>query len=872
MTKSKKPVEVDTILEILQTTDGRESDIPRANLVVEPVPVFSQTASDGVVTIIPTTENDVDRAGDHKSAPADSIRSIPLLPLRTEVPFPQTIMPLVVGRDKGIRLIDEILKADKVVGLVTQRDPTVEDPRANDLFRTLCIASILKMLKFPDGSTRIVAQGLERARLVELVASEPFLIARVEPFGDEMEPGVETDALVLSARQLFEQFANAGSQVSEELQIAAMNTPEAGPWCDLLGSGLNFSIEEKQELLSEPNVRRRLRRLNQLLNHQVEMQDLSSKIHNEVSGEMTRAQREQFLRQQIQAIRRELGDAEEEGSEIREFQERLEAEGLPEGADREARRELDRMAQMHPSTPEYHVIRTYLDTLLSMPWHKNSEDRLDLRRARQILDEDHYGLEKVKRRILEFLAVRKLKQDMRGPILCFVGPPGVGKTSLGKSIARTMDRKFIRISLGGVHDEAEVRGHRRTYIGAMPGRIIQGLRKLGTNNPVFMLDEIDKLGSDYRGDPAAALLEVLDPEQNSTFRDHYLDVEFDLSRVLFICTANVLSTVPHPLLDRMEVIELSGYSEEEKLAIAHKYLVPKQLAEHGLGAEAADFTDDGLSEVINYYTHEAGLRNLEREIAALCRKIAHNVAVGKKRKVTVHIKRVHALLGPQKFLREKREDTTSPGVATGLAWTPAGGDILQIESIRAPGKANLKLTGSLGDVMKESAHAALGYLQAHATPMNLPRVFFDESELHIHVPAGAISKDGPSAGVALTASLLSLALEKPLRHNLAMTGEITLTGRILPVGGIREKVLAARREGIHMVILPHQNEKDVAELTKEVRDDFTFVYVKHMDDVLPYLFHDEVNTAFKRTRAKIVRGKNASTAHSRKQPPAPPSA
>lgn len=793
-----------------------------------------------------------------------STRDLPLLPLRSDVPFPQIIMPLVVGREKGILLIDEVLKGDKHVGLVTQRDPNQDEPGPNDLYPTLCVASVLKMLKFPDGSTRIVVQGLQRARLLEITATAPYLVGRIEPFDDQIAEGVELEALVLTARRMFDKLVDSGAQISEELQVAAMNTHEAGPFADLLASGLNFETEEKQELLAEAAVRKRFMRLTSLLKHQVDMQDLSSKIQGEVSSELTRAQREQYLRQQLQAIRRELGEAEDELSEANDLYERLEAGNLPEAAAKEARRELERMAQMHPSSPEYHVIRTFLDTILSMPWHTSTEDRLDIRRAKKMLDEDHYNLVKIKQRILEYLSVRKLKKDMRGPILCFVGPPGVGKTSLGKSIARTMGRKFIRASLGGVHDEAEIRGHRRTYIGAMPGRIVQGLRKMGVNNPVFMLDEIDKLGSDYRGDPASALLEVLDPEQNNSFRDHYLDVEFDLSRVLFICTANILSTIPSALLDRMEVLELSGYSEEEKLAIAHTYLIPKQLEEHGLKRGDAKFTDEGVREITNSYAHEAGVRNLEREIASVCRKIARGHAEGNKRKVKVDAKKVHSLLGPPKYLRELRDETAIPGVANGLAWTPTGGQVLTIESIKTPGqKHNFKLTGSLGDVMKESAHAALGYLSAHAQSLGIERDFFDNYELHIHVPAGAISKDGPSAGIALTASMLSIALAKPLRAELAMTGEITLSGRVLPVGGIREKALAARREGLKTVILPHQNAKDIEELPKEVKDDVEFVFVKHMDEVIPRLFAEDLAAKPKRIRGKVVprRPADARTRH-----------
>lgn len=799
-------------------------------------------------------------------------KELPLLPLRRDVGFPGVVMPLIVGREKGVWLIDEVLKRDKLIGLVTQRNADVEEPGAGDLFPHLCVALVLKMLKFPDGSIRIVAQGLKRARLLGVSVTEPYLVGQIEPFDDEGADGLEIEALFLSIRQLFQKLIDAGGSVSDELQVAAMNTHSAAAYADLLASGLGFSVTEKQELLAEANVNRRLRRLAQLLKLHVDMQDLSSKIQGEVSGELSRAQREQFLRQQMDAIRRELGESDEELSEVGEFHKKIESLSLPDSVSKEARRELDRMAQMHPSTPEYHVIRTFLDTLLSMPWNVETTDRLDIRRAKKILDEDHYDLVKVKDRILEYLSVRKLKAEMRGPILCFVGPPGVGKTSLGKSIARTMGRKFVRISLGGVHDEAEIRGHRRTYIGAMPGRIIQGIRRLGTRNPVFMLDEVDKLASDYRGDPASALLEVLDPEQNHSFRDHYFDVEFDLSRVLFICTANNLSTIPSPLLDRMELIELAGYSEEEKLAIAHRYLVPKQLAEHGLTAKSAIFPDESIRRVIRGYTHEAGLRGLERELAAICRKIARAHAEGNRRRIKVDARRVEALLGPPKYLPVEPDTHRVIGTANGLAWTPVGGERLMIESIKAPGpKHSLKLTGSLGEVMKESAHAALGYLHAHADSLNIDPAFFEKYELHIHVPAGAIAKDGPSAGVAITASLLSLAKERALKGNIAMTGEITLTGRILPVGGIREKVLAARREGLKTVILPYLNEKDTQELPKEVKQDLTFIFVRHMDEVIPHVFAEKEPAVSRRrrTRAKVVRGREAISPRHRPTTPPP---
>lgn len=802
------------------------------------------------------------------STSVEQPRVLPILPLRTDVAFPGVIMPLMVGRDKGVLLVEDVFRGDKLLALATQTSADHEDPSINQLHKAVCVAQVLKILRFPDGSTRIVAQGLRRGVLGTLISAEPYLKANVLPMPEEHAPGeMVTSALLMAVRQQLQKLIEGGGAIPEELQVAALNTSEPHALADLLASGLPFSTKEKLQLLEEPVVRKRLKTLSKLLRRQVGMQTISSRIQGEATSELTRSQREQFLRQQLEAIRRELGD-EEETSDVQEFARRLSESKLPDSAAREARRELDRMAQMHPSSPEYHVIRSFLDTLLSMPWNIESEDRLDIKRARRILDDDHFDLDKIKQRILEFLSVRKLKQDMKGPILCFVGPPGVGKTSLGKSIARTMGRKFIRISLGGVHDEAEIRGHRRTYIGAMPGRIIQGIRRMGTRNPVFMLDEIDKIGSDYRGDPSSALLEVLDPEQNSTFRDHYFDVEFDLSRVLFICTANNTQTIPAPLLDRMEVIELTGYSEEEKIAIAHRYLIKKQLQEHGLPARSATFTPDGLRAILRSYTHEAGLRNFEREIASICRKIARAHAEGNRRAVRVDAKKAMSYLGPARYLPEAPELTHVPGSANGLAWTPAGGERLTIESIKAPGpKHGLKLTGSLGDVMKESAHAALGYLRGHVDQLGIPSSFFEDYEIHIHVPAGAISKDGPSAGVAITASLLSLARQQPLRAGLAMTGEITLTGRVLAVGGIREKLLAARRERLNTVILPYQNEKDTEELPPEVRADLKFIFVRRMDDVIPHLFETPSGKA-NLSRNRI--GKRGSSLRVRKPSPLPP--
>jgi ATP-dependent Lon protease len=773
-------------------------------------------------------------------------KQVPLLPLRSDVVFPETVIPLVVGRDRSQKLIDDVLLGDKIVGLITQRHSETEDPQVDDLFPSLCIASILKMRKFPDGSTRIVAQGLARARLVELTQEDPYPVARVEVIEEVVHEGVELDALVHRVNTLFRRIAELTPQMPEDFQAAVLSTQNPSYLADLLAANLSFSVEEKHQLQAEGNVNTRLEKLSAFLNRQLEVLELSSKIQSDVGGEISKMQREHYLRQQLKAIQKELGEEEGASPELAEIGEKIDSLGLSEEAKKEAHRELGRLKQMHPSSAEYSVARTYLDWLLSLPWKQSSRDRLHIDRARKVLDKDHFDLEKIKERILEYLAVRKLKRDMRGPILCFAGPPGTGKTSLGRSIARALGRQFVRMSLGGIRDEAEIRGHRRTYVGALPGRIIQGIRKAGTNNPVVMLDEVDKLGADFRGDPSSALLEVLDPEQNFSFRDHYLDVDFDLSRVMFLCTANVQQTIPAPLLDRMEVLELPGYSEEEKLAIARTHLLPKQTKEHGLKRGQITVADAAVTRVIAEYTREAGLRNLERELATICRKVARRRAEGDRKPVTVDAADVAGYLGPPKFYRELAERTAVPGVATGLAWTPTGGEILFIEASSMPGKGGLHLTGSLGDVMKESAQAALSFIRSHAELLGVDAKFFEKADLHIHVPAGAIGKDGPSAGVAIFASLLSLLRKSPLPSDLAMTGEITLSGRVLPVGGVREKLLSARRAGIRRVIMPRRNEKDTLELPDEVKNDLELVYVEGIDEVVPLLLPAERRS----TRAK----------------------
>jgi ATP-dependent Lon protease len=787
--------------------------------------------------------------GDQPEGPVMGVCRLPLLPLRSDVVFPQTVVPLVINRPSGIRLIDDAMIGERMVALVSQLHPENDAPGMDDLFPMVCVGMILKMLKFPDGSTRIVCQGQYRARLLSVVQSEPYLLGEVEPYEEVVEEGVELDALVHHVNRFFQRMVDQSQQIPEELQVAAINTREPGRLADLLASSLPFTIEEKQSLLGEINVRARLERLGQYLSRQLAVLELSTKIQEQVGSELSKAQRDHFLRQQLKAIQDELGESEGDNPEVTELWERIKKADPPQEVLSEAERELERLAGMHPSSAEYSIVRTYLDWLAILPWSKASRDRLDIRRARKILDADHYNLEKIKDRILEYLAVRKLKKDMKGPILCFAGPPGTGKTSLGKSIAKALGREFVRVSLGGVHDEAEIRGHRRTYVAALPGRIVQGIRKAGTNNPVFMLDEVDKLGADFRGDPSAALLEVLDPEQNSTFRDHYLDVDFDLSKVMFIATANMLETIPSPLLDRLEVLQLPGYSEEEKTLIAQKYIIPKQLEQHGLGLKDLTFTDGAIRRIIADYTREAGLRNLEREIAAICRKVARRRAEGQRGLTSIDPKRVTDLLGPSRFFRELADRTGLAGVATGLAWTPTGGEILFIEASGMPGKGQLTLTGLLGESMRESAQAALSYLRSHSKELELDTSRFHKTDLHIHVPAGAVPKDGPSAGVAIAAALISLFRGQAIQPDLAMTGEVTLTGRVLPVGGVREKILAARRAGIRSVLIPRHNEKDLVEIPAEVKADLFLQLVDTLDDVVPRLFEPARRPADPRRRA-----------------------
>ncbi|NQW02825.1 MAG: endopeptidase La [Acidobacteria bacterium] len=786
---------------------------------------------------------------------------IPVLPLRDTVLFPNSFMPLAVARESSVALIDDAIAGDKRVGVFTQRNAADEEPGQDGLFPVGTLAHIHKMFKLPDGSLRLIVQGVTRLHLDSLTTSAPYLRAHVHEAVEELADAesVETDARIRNIRSNFQQIVELSPVLSEDLSSLIANIAEPSRLTDVIASSLStVSTGVKQDLLSTTNVADRMEALNRVLTKELEVLEVGSKIQSEVESEVGRNQREYFLREQMKAIQRELGEGDDQAKEIDEFSEKISASGMPEAVEKDARRELDRLSKMPASAAEYTVARTYVDWLVSVPWSAHSEEVIELGRTKVTLDADHSGLEKVKDRILEYLAVRKLKPDVKGPILCFAGPPGVGKTSLAKSIASSIGRKSVRVSLGGMRDEAEIRGHRRTYIGALPGQIIQGLRRVGVNNPVFVLDEVDKLGSDFRGDPASALLEVLDPEQNNTFRDHYLDVPFDLSTVLFITTANRLDTIPPPLRDRMEVIELGGYTEREKLDIARDHLVARQVENHGLVPESMVFTDAALSAVIRGYTREAGVRNLERAIGSLCRKVARRRAEGDLALVTVTPELVEDLLGAPRHLDELLADRTKdPGVAIGLAWTPVGGEVLLIEASRMAGSSALTLTGSLGDVMKESARIALSWFRTHASACGVDPKFYEDSEIHMHVPSGAIPKDGPSAGVTMVVALASALSGRPVRGDIAMTGEVTLSGRVLPVGGIKEKVLAARRHGIHHVILPKQNETHVKEdLTDEIRRGLTVHFVTVIDEVLALALTPAARTSIRARTATTVRQPN----------------
>ncbi|MGQ9709123.1 MAG: endopeptidase La [Anaerolineae bacterium] len=775
---------------------------------------------------------------------------VAILPLRGLVVYPMTAVPIRVGQPRSIRLVDDAVVNKRVIGLVAAKDPELPEPGPADVYRVGTVAIVHRLFKAPDETITLIMQGLQRVRIEEFVATEPYLIARVREIPEQMEEGIEIEALQRTVADTFRRMAELLPAVPEELMLMAINAENPLQLAYVIATHIRMNLEDAQRLLELDSTREKLHFLLALLTKELEVVELGRKIQSEAQSEMEKAQREYFLREQLKAIQRELGEASEQQIEVEEFRRKIEEAGMPEEAEKEARRELERLSKLPPAAAEYGVIRTYLDWLTSLPWNVETEDNLDIAHARQVLDEDHYDLEEIKERILEYLAVRKLKEERKqaspeeeeptdqirkereGIILCFVGPPGTGKTSLGQSIARALGRKFVRHSLGGMRDEAEIRGHRRTYIGALPGRIIQALRRVGTKNPVFMLDEVDKIGMDFRGDPAAALLEVLDPEQNREFRDHYLDVPFDLSKVMFIATANLLDPIPAPLRDRMEILELAGYTEMEKVRIAQGYLIPRQRRENSLHQDEITFTDGAILRIIREYTREAGVRNLERQIGRICRKVATAIAEGNGRTpVRITARSIPKYLGRPRFFSETKLRTEIPGVATGLGWTPTGGDIMFFEATRMPGKKGFQITGQLGEVMKESAQAALSYVRANAKNLGIPEHFFDEMDIHLHVPAGAIPKDGPSAGVTIATALVSLLTGRKVRSDVGMTGEITLRGQVLPVGGIKEKVLAAHRAGLKTVILPKQNEQDLEDVPEEVRKALRFVLVSRVDEV-----------------------------------------
>ena len=758
---------------------------------------------------------------------------LPILPLFDTVLFPKMVLPLVVMQKESVQLIDEAMSKDRIVGLlVSKTTPGEGSSSTENLYSIGTSALILKMAKTEDNKSQILVQGLGRFKIKNYLEDKPYLTGKLEHLPEKETSDTQTEALMTNIIHLFTKVVDLSPVLPQEISSMAKSIQEPGVLSNMVASSINASVEEKQAVLEIDNVKKRLKEVTRLINHQLEILELGNKIQSQVKGDMDKSQRQYYLRQQLKAIKEELGEQDDSQVDVEEYRTKILENGLPEEAKKEAERELNRLSKMHPSSAEYTVASTYLDWMTSLPWQESTEDNLDIKTARKVLDEDHFGLEKAKNRIIEYLAVRKLKPDSKGPILCFAGPPGTGKTSLGSSIARALGRKFIRLSLGGVRDEAEIRGHRRTYIGALPGRIIQGIRRAGSNNPVFMLDEIDKVGSDFRGDPSSALLEVLDPEQNFSFSDHYLDVPFDLSSVMFITTANILDTIPPALRDRMEVIQLLGYTLDEKIKIANKHLIPRQRKEHGLKSDQISFTKGAVKLIIAGYTREAGLRNLEREIATVCRGVASKIVGKEIKSASIKVVNIPKFLGPVKVTSEVKARISTPGIAMGLAWTPFGGELLFIEATTMKGQKGLMLTGQLGDVMKESATTALSFIRTNAKKLGIDEDFFQNSDIHIHVPAGAIPKDGPSAGVTMLTALTSLLTNKIIHKNLAMTGEITLRGQVLPVGGIKEKVLAAHRAGIKTLIMPLSNEKDLADIPKKIQKDIQFHFVDKMKDVI----------------------------------------
>ncbi len=769
---------------------------------------------------------------------------LPIIPLRNEVLFPQQLLPITIARERSLKLIEESGKDDNLIAILTQKEQTIENPTTDELYHVGTAARIMRTIDMPDGSKTVLIQGVYRIKLITFIQETPYFKAIFEPLRDTIneKDRPEIDALAANLRNIFKRVVDLSSEITYEQLVMISNIRDPGVLADMTIAFANVSIEDKQDVLGTVDVKERLNKANIIINKKLQTLELGEKIQSDIQSKFSKTQREMYLREQLKAIQRELGE-DADTSEIKELKQKIKKAKMPEEAKKVAEKELERLSQMHPSSAEYTVSRTYLDWLIELPWSISTKDNLDIKAVQQKLDADHYNLDKVKKRILEYLAVRKLKDDMKGPILCFVGPPGVGKTSLGRSIAEAIGRKFVRISLGGIHDEAEIRGHRRTYIGALPGRIIQGIKKAGSNNPVFMLDEIDKVGHDFRGDPSSALLEVLDPEQNFSFSDHYLEVSFDLSKVMFIATANMSDPILPALKDRMEVIEIPSYVEEDKVHIAFDFLIPKQIKEHGLTNDLIEFTEEAVKFIINSYTREAGVRNLERQIASICRGVAKDVAqiddIKNAAKRIITEKEVEEYLGPKKFFPETAERINETGIAIGLAWTPVGGDILFIEASKMKGKGNLKLTGQLGDVMKESAQAALSYIRAKADELKIDDNFYENYDIHIHIPAGAIPKDGPSAGITLYTALLSLLTGRKVRSDIALTGEITLRGLVLPVGGIKEKVLAAHRAGIRTVALPKKNEKDLVEIPDQIRKEMNFIFIEKMSEIEDIMLEKE---------------------------------
>ncbi|TET78781.1 MAG: endopeptidase La [Candidatus Cloacimonadota bacterium] len=771
-------------------------------------------------------------ASEKKPAVKKIPEELPILPIKGTIVFPLIIVPLVAVKERAIKLIDDALEGDKILGLVAQKNLKKEIPGKDDVYRVGTASTIAKMLRFPDGSLRLLVQGISRIRIKEFTQEEPYLKATVEIIEERWEKGVKVEALMRNIVSMFQKLIELSPHLPEELEAIVINIEEPGRLADFIVANLNFELEDKQKILETFGPVKRLQNLTPILMKEINILELGAKIRSQVKDEIDEDQRKFYLREQLKAIQKELGEKDERTIEIEELKKKIKKAKMPKDVEKVAMKELERLGVIPVQAAEYHVIRTYLDWLVNLPWSKETKDNLAIKEVEKVLNDDHYNLEDVKERIIEFLAVRKLKKDSKGPILCFIGPPGVGKTSLGKSIARALGRKFVRFSLGGVRDEAEIRGHRRTYVAALPGRIIQGIKHAGSNNPVFMLDEVDKIGVDFRGDPAAALLEVLDPEQNNSFSDHYLEVAFDLSKVMFITTGNIIDPIPPALKDRMEIITLPGYIIQEKLEIAKSFLIPRQVNENGLSKKLIKFTDNAILEIVNDYTREAGVRNLERSIGSICRKVARKVAEGRKTLSIVNKGNVKEFLGPAKYYSEIAERTGGVGIATGLAWTRAGGEILFVEATKMHGKKCLTLTGQMGDVMQESAEAALSYIRSNAKRFGIDGNFYDKYDIHIHIPEGAIPKDGPSAGITMSVALASLLTEKPVKPDVAMTGEITLRGKILPIGGVKEKVMAAKRAGIKEIILPEKNRSNLEEISDKVKRGIKFVFIDCIDDAI----------------------------------------